>query len=86
MSQANKVIKNRGFAPIVSRETNVILGFSEKIENKGITLGAPKLYHIILARVKLFRITYFSCVFVLQHFFVVQFGHGQKSTFNPDTA
>jgi hypothetical protein len=43
MSQANKDTKNRGFAPIVSHETIVILGFSEKIENKSITLRAPKL-------------------------------------------
>lgn len=30
-------------------------------------LGAPKLYYIILARVKLFRITYFTCVNKKQH-------------------
>jgi hypothetical protein len=44
---------------------------------------APKLYHIILARVKDFLITYFLCVFKKQRIFVVEFQHGQKSTFNP---
>ena len=40
---------------------------------------APKLYHIILGRVKEFLITYFLCVFKKQHVFVVQSQHGQKS-------
>ena len=45
----------------------VILLFPEKIENKSITFGAPKLYHNFGARVKFFRITYFSCVIKKQH-------------------
>jgi hypothetical protein len=43
MSQANKDIKNRGFAPIVSRETLVILLFSDIIENKSITFRGAKI-------------------------------------------
>jgi hypothetical protein len=41
---------------------------------------APKLYHIILARVKLFLITYFLCVFKKQHGFMLYSAHGQKIT------
>jgi len=36
------------------------------LANKSITFAAPKLYHIILGRVKLFLITYFLCVFKKQ--------------------
>jgi hypothetical protein len=45
----------------------VILLFSEKIENKSFTFGAPKLYHNFGARVKFFLIGVFPYVVFWQH-------------------